>query len=404
MSGLPSVEEALAAVLAHVPEPQAETTTFESALGRVLAGDVLADHDHPPFRRSRVDGYAVRASDVAAGSAVLRVACRIAAGASPGARIGAGEAARIFTGAAVPDGADAVAMQEHCEASADGATVRVPRDGANADNIVPRGAECREGSVVARRGDVLTPGLVGALAAAGGACGPVFRAPRARIVATGDELVPCDTRPGPGKIRNSNAPALAAAAIACGAASADRSACGDDLGELRRTLAAALDADVALITGGVSVGDFDLVPQVLAELGVTKVLHGVRLQPGKPLWFGVRGRTLVFGLPGNPVSALVNTALFVRPALAKLLGRAGPAAFPATLGAPVGRGTWRRKYVPACLRREGAKFVATPVSYQGSGDVFGFSRAQCLVVVPEDAAARAAGETAECVPLFEALP
>jgi molybdopterin molybdotransferase len=152
------------------------------------------------------------------------------------------------------------------------------------------------------------------------------------------------------------------------------------------------------------VGDFDFVPRVLAELGVEQVLHGVKLQPGKPLWFGMRGATLVFGLPGNPVSALVNTALFVRPALAKRAGRAAPAAFPATLGGPVRRGTWRRLFVPAALRRDGASFVATPVPYQGSGDLFGFSLAQCLVVVPEDAPARAPGEPALCVPLFEALP
>lgn len=405
MSGLLSVDEALAAVLAHVPPPATERAHPVAALGRALAADVFADHDHPPFPRSKVDGWAVRLADVAAGETRLRVTGNVAAGDAPALRIGPGEAARIFTGAPVPEGADGVAMQERCEAFDGGSGVRVEAGAATHDHVVPRGAECRFGAPVARAGTIVTPAVVGAVASAGAAELVVARAPRVRIVVTGNELVPSDTRPAPGKIRNSNGPALAAAALVCGGVPDGERWAPDDRDALDAALVWACEADVALVAGGVSVGDFDLVPAGLASIGATQVFHGVRVQPGKPLWFGTRGRTLVFGLPGNPVSALVNLALFVRPALARLRGLAGgPATFPATLADAVGRGTWRRKYLPATLRRDGATFFATPIPSQGSGDVFGFARAQCLIVVPEDAAPRRAGDAAECALLFEALP
>ncbi|MCE9634422.1 MAG: molybdopterin molybdotransferase MoeA [Planctomycetes bacterium] len=412
MPGLPTVDEALAAVLARVERCSATcVATFHEAVGSVLAEEIRADHDHPPFRRSKVDGYAVRSADVSTGSTTLRIACRIAAGTPPGDCIRPGEAARIFTGAAVPDGADAVAMQERCAAAAadddDGSSVRVEAGAASADNLVPQGAECHRGAVVASPGDVVTPGLVGALNSAGAWRGLVLAPPRVSIVATGSELVPATDVPGPGQIRNSNAPSIFAAVRACGGAVIREATVGDDAEAMREALRNGLDGDLLVVTGGVSVGDFDLVPQLLEELGVTKVLHGVKLQPGKPLWFGVKGGTLVFGLPGNPVSALVNMALFVRPAMAKRMGRAAPRNFRGTLGAPVGKGTWRRKYVPASARDLSggldAAPVVTPVAFQGSGDLFGFSRANCLVVVPEDSAPRMAGDPVECVPLFEVM-
>lgn len=408
MPGLPTVDQALAAVLAHVERCTAtRLTNFHEAVGSVLAAEVRADHDHPPFRRSKVDGYAVRAADASLGGGPLRIVCVIAAGTAPGAQIGPGEAARIFTGAPLPDGADAVAMQEKCDAAPDGSTVRPAPGAATADNFVPRGAECREGDVVASPGAVVTPGLVGALNAVGARQGLTFTPTRVSIVATGSELVPSTEKPGPGRIRNSNAPSIFAAVRACGGDVIAEETVGDDPDATRDALRRGLCGDVLVVTGGVSVGDFDLVPQILDGLGVTKVLHGVKLQPGKPLWFGVKDRTLVFGLPGNPVSALVNMALFVRPAMAKRMGRAAPRNVRATLGAELGRGTWRRKYVPASTSQApddiDAPRVVTPVPFQGSGDLFGFSRADCLIVVPEECGPRAAGETVECVPLFEVM-
>lgn len=398
MEPLLSVDEALAAVRAHVPEPVPVRAALAASLGQVVAEDLLADHDHPPFPRSKVDGWAVRAADC--GTSPLRVVARIAAGTPPGARIGPGEAARVLTGAAVPEGADAVAMQEQCEPSGDRSSVVVPEGAARASHIVPQGAECRTGDPVVRRGDVVTPAVAGAAASAGAGSALVFRAPAVRIVATGDELVPCDEWPGPGRIRNSNAPALAAAAAACGAREIGQRMAPDDDAALRAAFAWALEADLVLVTGGVSVGDLDLVPGVLESMGVRRVLHGVRVQPGKPLWFGTRGRTLVFGLPGNPVSALVNTALFVRTAICLSMGRTPPEPFEAMLGGDLGGGTWRRKFVPASLSRLPSGRVATPIPHQGSGDVFAFARAQCLIEIPEDAPPRPAGAAVACVPLF----
>ncbi len=407
MPPLLSVDEALRLVLGETHRLGAERVPLARALGRTLAAAVRADADHPPFPRSRVDGWAIRTADAPPGGATLRVVAEIAAGTPPGASIGPGEAARIFTGAAVPAGADAVVKQEGCDDVAGPRRHVRLRPGFEADgHIVPVGTECRAGQVVAAAGDVVTSALVGALASVGAATLDVVRRPSVRILATGNELVPCEETPGPGRIRNSNAPALAAAAAELGCDVLGTDWAGDDAGRLLAAVTAALDADVALITGGVSVGDFDLVPGILDQAGVGRVFHGVRLQPGKPIWFGVRApqgatgrRTLVFALPGNPVSTLVNTALFVRPAVAALCGRAAPAPRAARLGGPVGAGTGRQRYVPARLELVAGAIVATPVPFQGSGDVFGFSRADALIVVPEGVPGRVAGEAAEIVVL-----
>jgi len=407
MPGLLTVEEALRLVVSHAAEGGVETVPLAAAPGRVLAEEVRSDQDHPAFARSKVDGYAVRSADVPVGAVLLRVVCEVSAGKAPGDRIGPGECARIFTGAAVPEGADRVAKQEDCETTGpiDAVRVRIAARSLSEDFVVPRGAECRAGAVVASRGERVTAAVAGALASVGASRVPVFRRPRVRIVATGSELCPVDEVPGPGRIRNSNAPALAAAVASCGADVVSSVTTRDDDAEIQAALGAALDADVVLATGGVSVGDYDLVPPALARLKVRRVLHGVSLQPGKPLWFGTKGSTLVFGLPGNPVSALVNTVLFVRPALAKMQGLGtGPAPFLVRLGGPLPAGTKRRRYVPALASRDGPVVVATPIPFQGSGDVFGFARADLLLAIPEGAAARTPGETAEAVTLFEASP
>lgn len=393
MNGLCSVEDALTAVLGEVRGPASESVPLSEALGRVLAAKVLSDADHPAFPRSRVDGWAVVATDVARPGAVLDVVCEVPAGKAPGDRIGPGQAARVFTGAPVPDGADAVVMQEVCEADPAG-RVRVGDTAHAGENVVPRGTECAAGDVVARPGDRIVPGLVGALAAVG-VCRPrVHVRPTAFVVSTGDELVPVDEVPGPGRIRNSNAAALRAALDAMGARVLGDARAGDTEAALRDAVDRGLAADVLLVTGGVSVGDYDLVPAVLAAAGVRRVFHGVRVKPGKPLWFGVApSGTLVFGLPGNPVSALVNTRLFVLPAVWRLLGDPRPPhrTIRVRLAAPAGRGERRRRYVPARMEWEGGVACARPVAFRGSGDVFGFSRADCLVVVPEDAPPADAG-------------
>jgi molybdopterin molybdotransferase len=401
MSRLLTVDEALALVLSRVPPPveASSESELEYAIGNVLIEDVHADADHPAWPRSRVDGYAIRAS-AAPGS--FAVVTEIPAGKTPGDRIGNGEAARIFTGGAVPEGADAVLKQE--DVRVEGGRLVVGERVAAQENVTARASECAAGSVVAARGTLITPGVTGVLASVGRATVRVARRPPVAIVSTGSELVPVGETPPPGRIRNSNAPALMAAMWNYGGWPEVLPIAPDTRPALDDALKTALAKDpaVILLTGGVSVGDYDLVPAVLADAGVERVFHGVSLQPGKPLWFGVRGTTLVFGLPGNPVSALVNAALFVRPALRKLAGRADvvPELVVATLASAVGAGTWRRRYVPCrtSLDSDG-RTVATPVPFAGSGDVFGFSRADALIVVPEDSPARAAGERCHIVPL-----
>ena len=401
MSRLLSAEEALDLVLARVPPPteSAEPSDLDYATGNVLFEDVLADADSPAWPRSRVDGYAVRAAQTPGSLAIV---CEVPAGKAPGDRVETGQAARIFTGSAVPFGADAVVKQEDVLV-ADG-RVTLGERVAVGSNVTPRGSECAAGSVVAPRGTVINAAVAGVLASVGRAKVRVARRPPVVILPTGSELVPVEEVPPPGRIRNSNAPALMAAMWGCGAWPESLPIAPDTRPGLDDALktAFAKDPAIVLLTGGVSVGDYDLVPAALADAGVERVLHGVSIQPGKPLWFGVRGTTLVFGLPGNPVSALVNAALFVRPAIRKLAGRADviPQTLVATLGGDVGAGTWRRRYVPAATHSDAqGRLVATPVRFAGSGDVFGFSKADALVIVPENAPRRSAGEPCQVVPL-----
>jgi molybdopterin molybdotransferase len=401
MSRLLTVDEALGVVLSRVPPPvaAADEAPLEFATGCTLFEDVRADADYPAWPRSRVDGYAIRASEA---PGTFDVVCEVPAGKAPGDRIGPRQAARIFTGGAVPDGADAVAKQE--DVRAEGGRVTFLTAIAAEGNVTPRASESRAGAVVAARGTVITPGVTGVLASVGRATVRVARRPPVVILSTGSELVPVADVPPPGRIRNSNAPALMSAMWNYGGWPEPLPIAPDSRPALDDALKTALAKDpaIVLVTGGVSVGDFDYVPAALADAGAECVFHGVSLQPGKPLWFGVRGTTLVFGLPGNPVSALVNAALFVRPALRKLSGRADvvPETLVATLGGAVGAGTWRRKFVPARTTSDAdGRLVATPVAYAGSGDVFGFASADALIVVPEDSPRRAAGERCLVVPL-----
>jgi molybdopterin molybdotransferase len=405
MSRLISVDEALALVLARVPPPvEADVaSSIDMAIGCTLFEDVRADADYPAWPRSKVDGYAVRASET---PGAFDVVVEVPAGKAPGDRIAPGQAARVFTGAAVPDGADAVLKQE--DVRVDGRRMTSDARTSSGHNVTPRASECAAGAVVAARGTVITPGVAGALASVGKATARVAARPHVVVLSTGSELVPVNETPPPGHIRNGNSPALVAAAWSFGARPTSMPIAPDTRPALDDALktAFAKDPAILLVTGGVSVGDYDLVPAALADAGVERVFHGVSLQPGKPLWFGVRARggncTLVFGLPGNPVSALVNAALFVRPAIRKMLGRADvvPQTLVATLGGDVGAGANRRRYVPARTAHDAdGRLVATPVPFAGSGDVFGFSHADALIVVPENAPRRAAGERADVVPL-----
>jgi molybdopterin molybdotransferase len=333
-----SVAEAQGAVLREARPLAAEELGLSPAvLGLVLAADVAADLDVPPYDKSMMDGYAVRCADLPEGRGVLRVLEEITAGRTPRHPVGAGESSRIMTGAPIPAGADAVVVVERTQLL-DGGRVQVEdRPPQVGQNILRRGQEMRAGEVVLPAGTLLRPQEIGLLATMGRARVGVVPPPRVAVLSTGDELVEASETPGPGQIRNSNGPMLLALAVRAGAVARSLGIARDRLDSLRPRIEEGLRDDVLILSGGVSAGVLDLVPGVLADAGVVAHFHKVAMKPGKPVLFGSRDasgrRTLVFGLPGNPVSALACFALFVRPALRRLAGHAeaGPRTVPAAL-------------------------------------------------------------------------
>ncbi|MBI4376956.1 MAG: molybdopterin molybdotransferase MoeA [Elusimicrobia bacterium] len=316
--------KALSLILRHVQPLRAETVPLSQACGRISAATLLARRQLPPFPNSAMDGYAVRSSDCAApgrelGRLVLQRTSR--AGQAMGARILPGRAIKIMTGAPLPKGADAVVMKEYC-VEKDG-RVRVLRPPQRGQHIRKAGEDVGRGDLLLEPGVLLRPYEIALLAAQGIGRVPVIARPRVGLLATGDELVDSSRPLLPGKIHDSNGPALAAAVSRWGAWVVSRGIARDDRGPLKRALRRSLSGcDLLLASGGVSIGDFDYTKRVLEELGVRIIFWKVAIKPGKPLLFGLFGRKPVFGLPGNPVSALVCAEEFVRPAIEKLQGRA----------------------------------------------------------------------------------
>lgn len=379
------VADALAVVLEHARPRKPEATSIDpAALGRVLAADARADRDSPPFDKSLRDGYAVRSADCG-GTTELRVIEEIAAGVVPTRTVGAGECARIFTGAPIPAGADAVVMQEDTQ-PLDGNRVRITDTSVKAGQwVFPRGHEMRAGEVVLPAGTELNPAAVGLLASIGVSEAPLVPWPRVAVLSTGDELVPASQAPGPGQIRNSNGPMLVSLAARAGAVVHDLGIVRDTPDETRARIDAALaESDGVVLAGGVSVGKFDLVPGILAELGVTPHVRQVRLKPGKPMLFGTRGNTLVFGLPGNPVAAFVCFELFARPALRALGGHAdpGPRTVMLPLAEAVAEVNDRPTYRPAKLEAAEVGWAVRPLPWAGAPDLRGLQPADALMVLP----------------------
>lgn len=367
-----------------------------AALGRVLAEDVVSDLDLPPFDSSAMDGFAV----IAGPAAELTIVGESRAGTPAERPPGPGEAIRISTGAMVPPGTEmAVVPLERTEQNGDRVKVPDTRPGAH---VRRAGEDVEAGQLVMRAGTPIGPVEVGMLAALGRPHVLCARRPRVSIVATGDELRPPGTQLGPGQIYDSNAAALVALAGEAGAEAATQLHVGDTEDQVRSALQVALDdADVVLVSGGVSVGEHDHVRPALAALGAEQRIWGVRLKPGKPLWFGVRdeadrARTLVFGLPGNPVSAIVTFLLFARPALRKLLG-ADPSATrtTATLDAPVGRNAEREQAVRCRLSVEDDGWHAKSTGAQGSHVMSSMLGARALALIPAGDGEVAAGERVE---------
>jgi molybdopterin molybdotransferase len=444
-SDLPSYEQAAAIVaerarsIGNQHQPRIERIDLALAAGRILAAPLLADDDQPPFPRSTRDGYACRAAEVSAHIA-LPISGSTHAGETPAGPLTPGAAWEIMTGAPVPEGADCVVMLEHVERSGKSITLHSSRTIDRGDNIVAKGAQGRRGDEQLAPGVLLGPAQIALAASCGYAMLDVFARPRVAILTTGDELVPIDATPGPGKIRNSNAPMLAALVARAGGEPIVLPTADDTAEALDVSLAQAVQADMFLISGGVSAGTHDLVEPALARLGAQFHFTGVKIQPGKPLVFGelkstsfseaketgfseakgagfspyispaqkegalapeVPSRNIpFFGLPGNPISSAATFLLFAAPILAALAGSGE--AHPRFVLAQLSRDTDRKgkpgltRFLPArCAFSRSVNElpeVAT-VPWHGSGDLSAFAQSNCFLVIPESAASLTAGTT-----------
>jgi molybdopterin molybdotransferase len=408
-------------------EVQSEEVLLLQALGRVLAEPIVADRDFPPFPRATRDGFALRAQDLQSGTTTLRVVGQVRAGDTYDLPVASGEAVEIMTGAAVPAGADVVVMVEYTERktvlevgcnghegtqrnSGEDAVdddqildisgdeksttenkrveelVEIKRSASVGDNIVPAGAEAKGGQELLPRGTGMGPAQIAMAAAAGKASVKVYRKPRIAILSTGDELVDVVEKPGASQIRNSNSYSLAALVAKYGGEPVQLPIAPDEAGKLTELIQEGLKADMLLLSGGVSMGKFDLVEQALMNLGARFFFTGALIQPGKPIVFGEAGGVPFFGHPGNPVSVMVTFELFARPMVEALSG-----AEPSRLRSAKARlkkefktKTGLTRFLPAMLDGELYDPEVEVVPWQGSGDMLAAARANCYLVVPTD--------------------
>jgi molybdenum cofactor synthesis domain-containing protein len=385
------ISKAVDIVLSEVKSLGVETVNIAEAVGRVLAEDVKADNDLPPFDRSQMDGFAVRADDTAGAPVRLRVVGEAAAGSGWHKTLKKGQAVRIMTGAPLPKGADAVQKVELTIEVKEGPnigqeSVTILEATKKGRYIVPRAFEVRKGTVVLQKGTVITPETIAVLAAFGYSEVKVGRKPRLAVLATGSEIVDLNEKPGRDQIRNSNSHTVRALAETIGCEVEVLPIAKDDMSDLKgQILSATSGADIVVITGGVSVGKYDLTKSALSDLGAEIRFDRIRLKPGKPTVFARLGNQFVFGLPGIPVSVAVTFYLFVRAAALKMQGATDvdmKRGF-AIASRPVKGTKERDSYLPAVLKTDKTgRLLAEPISWHGSSDFIGFAKANGLIVAP----------------------
>jgi molybdopterin molybdotransferase len=378
------VSRALEIVLEHArPASPRMLPLGPKLLGRVLAEDVASDLDMPPFDKALMDGYAVRASDLPSGRGELPVFAEVSAGEVAPA-LPSASAIRIMTGAPIPDGADVVVRVEHSR-MVDAERVLIatepPKPG---QFIMRRGAEMKQGDVVIQAGTVLQPSMIGLLASVGQGEVPIIPKVDVAVLATGDELVDAQEKPGPSQLRNSNGPMLSAQSARAGGEPVPLGVARDHPEDLRSKIAEGLKFPVLVLAGGVSAGKRDLVPEMLKSLDVTAHIYQIAMKPGKPFFFGTRGTTLIFGLPGNPVSSYCCFELFVRPAIRRLAGHSDPEPDwqTALLDDEFRHRSDRPTYHPAVIRSVDGVIRVRPTAWLGSPDLRGLSAANALVRLP----------------------
>jgi len=392
-----SVEEALRILLSNLPECKVERIPFQSALGRILAENLVATCDIPPFHRSAVDGYALLSSDVEHAPMELAVVGESRAGGGMPGTLKPGEAITIMTGAPVPDGADCVQMVEHSQLSEAGRKVTILKSAKARENIAPRGSEARSGEVVLDTGHRIGPAEIAVMATFGYCEVNAYRKPTVAIVATGDELVELDQAPRSDQIRNSNAYCIAGQLRYMDIEADYLGIAKDDKEELRQKMLLGLERDVLIITGGVSMGEYDFVQDVFHDLGLEILFSKVAIKPGKPTVFARRGDKLVFGLPGNPISALVTFECFVRPALGRLCGMNRPE-LPRMMGellADMKQSPGRMAFLPAWVFWEEGGWKVEPLVWKSSADIIGFTHANATFIFPKNRDFLSRGEIVE---------
>lgn len=390
------VKQAVDIVLNESTRLPGETVPLTDATGLVLAEEVRSDVEMPPFDKSAMDGYAVVSDDTQNGPGDLEVVGVIPAGQQPEFTITSGQAAKIMTGAPLPDGADAVLQVERTELLSDG-KVKLLESVVPGQNVARRGEIMKGGDKVLAQGTFISPAVVGMLAAVGRAEVPVYRRPTVGVMVTGSELVEITRTPGPAQIRDSNGYALTSQIRDAGATARYLGMAPDKLAALTEMVKRGLRNDVLLVSGGVSMGDLDLVEEVLARLEVEIFFDKVNIKPGKPLVFGRRGRTLAFGLPGNPVSASTCFEVFVKPAVRKMMGfrHLHNPRVPARLEEDFPVTSKREIFHPAYTVLRDGVFRTVPVWWRGSADILAFARSNSFLVIPSGSAGLSAGDGVE---------
>jgi len=383
-----SVEKALKTILVNFRPLGLEKINIMEARGRVIGEDIFSPRNIPSANNSAMDGYAVCYADTKGATKnkplQLKIIEDIPAGKFPRKKIKAGEAARIMTGAVIPEGADAVIRQE--DTLKDGKIVTIYSSVQKKENIRFAGEDVREGELIVKKRSALGPAHIGMLAALGKAFISVYQKPRVAIMSTGDELVDIKINPGPGKIVNSNSYSLAAQVLECGGIPVMLGITKDKKTDLHKKFKTALDADLIISSGGVSVGDFDFVKNVMGEIGNAMHFWQVAMRPGKPLAFGAIEGVPLFGLPGNPVSAMVSFEQFVRPSLLKMQGHRK--IFRQTLKAVcaeiIEKKAGFRHFIRAVVKKEKDKYVVSTTGDQGSGILKSMVTANGLIVIGEN--------------------
>jgi molybdopterin molybdotransferase len=397
------INEALKIISEKTEPIGVESISIDQALGRVLAEDIVADTDLPPFNRAQMDGYALRAVDTETAPVRLRIVGESIAGRGWHKSIKEGEAIRIMTGAPVPDGADTVEQVELTRELNNGTVVEIEKSVSINRHIVKQGSEVKRGTEVLNRGETIRAAMISVLAAFGYAQVKVYKRPRVTVLATGSELVDVNRRPGIDEIRDSNSYSLSILARIAGAEVNRLPLVGDDENRLKETILNSVEtSDALVLSGGVSMGLYDFTKTSLRELGAEIFFERVALKPGKPTVFAKLGNSLIFGLPGNPVSVAVTFYLFTRMALRIMQGDKEPMPKEETaiLGKSVKGAGERASYIPARLNtNDNGSLIAEPLRWGGSSDFIGFSKATALIIVDQGIKLLEAGSKVKIVQL-----